>query len=213
MSDRNDPPRFTEGEPSPLGDLFAAARGEGPTADELGKLAASLEPTFVTPMSVGRIGLLKVTLGSVIGVLALTGGWYALHRSPQVEAPRAPQLSAPPPAPSAAPPAVPPSQAIPPAAPTPSVAPSSKPVTLESESALLERARRELNGNPSRALALANEHARRFPRGMLSQEREVIAIAALRHLGRSTEADQRAARFDRSYPNSAHQRTVDGNPR
>jgi len=80
------------------------------------------------------------------------------------------------------------------------------------EAALLERARSELSAQPAAALADAQLHAARFPHGLLAQEREVIAIAALRRLGRSAEANARAARFDARYPNSAHQHTVDDVP-
>jgi hypothetical protein len=76
------------------------------------------------------------------------------------------------------------------------------------EASLLERARRELNANPAAALALTNEHSTRFPNGVLAQEREVIAIAALRKLGRGAEADRRAASFALKYPGSAHARAV-----
>ena len=61
---------------------------------------------------------------------------------------------------------------------------------------------------PKRALPLTREQARRFPRGVLAQEREVIAIEALRRLGQKDEASSRADRFRETYPGSAHQRTV-----
>ncbi|MEI9940974.1 MAG: hypothetical protein WDO69_27470 [Pseudomonadota bacterium] len=78
----------------------------------------------------------------------------------------------------------------------------------QSEAGLLEQARRALNGSPSTALRLANQHTARFPHGALTQEREVIAIEALRRLHRTSEADLRAAAFARAYPGSAHQRMV-----
>jgi hypothetical protein len=83
-----------------------------------------------------------------------------------------------------------------------------------SEPALLEQARRSLSSSPATALALTGQHAARFPHGVLAQEREVIAIEALRRLGRSAEADGRAAAFARAFPGSAHQRRVeDGSPK
>ena len=78
-----------------------------------------------------------------------------------------------------------------------------------SEASLLEQARRALNGSPSYALQLANQHRARYPHGILAQEREVIAIEALRRLHRSSEAEQRAAGFSKAFPGSAHQRMVD----
>jgi hypothetical protein len=81
--------------------------------------------------------------------------------------------------------------------------------STQAEAALLEKARGELVSDPAQALAATQEHARRFPHGLLTQEREVIAISALRRLGRTAQADARAARFDARYPNSAHQHAVD----
>jgi hypothetical protein len=74
---------------------------------------------------------------------------------------------------------------------------------------LLEQARAALNSSPAQALRLAQQHAQQFPHGLLTQEREVIAISALRRLGRTTEAEARAARFDARYPHSLHQQAVD----
>lgn len=60
--------------------------------------------------------------------------------------------------------------------------------SLSVEAALLERARRELRAAPAVALAVATEHAQRFPRGQLSAERALIQIDALHRLGRDGEA-------------------------
>jgi hypothetical protein len=76
----------------------------------------------------------------------------------------------------------------------------------------LEQARAALKGDPARALARANEHRRRFPGGVLVQEREVIAIQALRHLGRDTEANQRASAFQKAFPGSAFERKLKPSP-
>ena len=78
-----------------------------------------------------------------------------------------------------------------------------------SEAALLEQARHALSSAPATALALTAQHATRFPHGVLAQEREVIAIEALRRLHRTSEAERRAAAFDQAFPGSAHQRRVD----
>jgi hypothetical protein len=77
------------------------------------------------------------------------------------------------------------------------------------EAALLERAREAISSDPKRALALTREHARRFPKGILTQEREVIAIDALNRLGKSSEADSRADQFKKTYPGSPHQHGLD----
>ena len=69
-----------------------------------------------------------------------------------------------------------------------------------------------MKSDPSRALQRANEHAARYPRGVLVQEREVIAIQALRQLGRSAEAERRAAAFAKAFPGSAFQRKLNVTP-
>jgi outer membrane protein assembly factor BamD (BamD/ComL family) len=68
----------------------------------------------------------------------------------------------------------------------------------------LLRARQELSSDPSGALALTQEHARRFPSGTLSQEREVLAIEALARLGRTSEARRRLDAFRSRFPQSPH---------
>ena len=78
-----------------------------------------------------------------------------------------------------------------------------------SEAALLAQARSVLATNPRRALALTQEHAKRFPQGALTQEREVIAIEALSRLGQTDAARSRGSDFERRYPGSAHQPKID----
>jgi len=74
---------------------------------------------------------------------------------------------------------------------------------LAAERGILERARSALaRGDAAGALNASNDHARQFPRGQLSEEREVLAVQALAALGRSQEASDRAARFRRSFPKS-----------
>jgi hypothetical protein len=88
--------------------------------------------------------------------------------------------------------------------------PPSKPITdASAEAALLERAREAIATDPKRALAITREHARRFPKGILAQEREVIAIDALKRLGKGSEAESRVDQFKKTYPGSAHQHGLD----
>lgn len=75
---------------------------------------------------------------------------------------------------------------------------------LVDEATLLQRARSAASANPEAALLLLEEHKRRFPAGMLSPEREVIAIDLLRSLSRSQEAECRARDFRRNYPASIY---------
>jgi hypothetical protein len=72
------------------------------------------------------------------------------------------------------------------------------------EPQLIERARKALAAEPRRALALAQEHQRRFPAGALSLEREVIVIEALARSGQSGDARRRALAFEAKYPKSIH---------
>jgi hypothetical protein len=78
-----------------------------------------------------------------------------------------------------------------------------------SEASLLTQARAALASHPERALALTQQHVQRFPNGALAQEREVIAIAALRALGRTDAANQRGSSFEQKYPGSAHRSKVE----
>lgn len=86
---------------------------------------------------------------------------------------------------------------------------ASSPPPEESESALVRRAQSALGANPGEALSLANRHLARFPGGMFAQEREVIAITALRSLGRTAEAEARAAAFLGANPRSAYRPRVE----
>ena len=73
-----------------------------------------------------------------------------------------------------------------------------------SEGALLLQARRAMASDPAKALALTDEHARRFPSGDLGPEREVLAIEALCALKRRSEAHARLDAFRRQFPQSLH---------
>lgn len=81
-------------------------------------------------------------------------------------------------------------------------APSRAPSAREARQ-LLE-ARQALESDPGQALRLVKQHAAAFPNSTLQQEREVIRISALAKLGRKSEAEQGAARFQKAYPNSVH---------
>jgi hypothetical protein len=74
---------------------------------------------------------------------------------------------------------------------------------------VLRAARAALPADPGRALALTDEHGRRFGRGMLSQEREAIAVEALARLGRKTEANARLSRFVRQFPGSPYRARIE----
>jgi hypothetical protein len=75
--------------------------------------------------------------------------------------------------------------------------------SLAEETRLLEAAQRELARNQGgAALALLDEHAAKFPRGALSEERAAARILALCHLGRTGEARRAAEAFVSAAPQS-----------
>jgi len=81
---------------------------------------------------------------------------------------------------------------------------------LSSERAMIERARTALmRGNARAALETLQLHAQSFPRGRLSQERQVLTIHALVGVGRRAEAQRRADRFRARHPNSPMLAAID----
>jgi outer membrane protein assembly factor BamD (BamD/ComL family) len=74
---------------------------------------------------------------------------------------------------------------------------------------LVQRAQDALRSNPATALALTAEHARRFPRSTLYQEREMITIEALTRSGRKAQARARAERFVQQFPRSPNRRRLE----
>jgi hypothetical protein len=112
----------------------------------------------------------------------------------------------------ASPSLAPPGPAAPARARAPRAAAASNARARPQEAALLERAQSALATRPARALALTREHRRLFADGALVEEREAIAVEALRRLGREQEASQRAAVFAAQYPNSVHRSRVQATP-
>ena len=90
-------------------------------------------------------------------------------------------------------------------------APAPPPVVVKepTEAELLLQARRALSSDPAQALGWVREHERRFSTPSLAQEREIIAIDALRRLNRLREANARAERFHARYPSSIHGRSIE----
>lgn len=219
MNEPSDPLRLAE-DPSAgrLGHWMREGAGELPSEQQLARLAGRLEPTFAAPVVPGA-PLSKLLLGGlgglgVAGVALLALTLRAPRETPRevgqasavVSAPAAPVASQ---VPALLPASAPSSVAAPSAssaAPTAKVSNKAAP----SEAALLEQARTALASDPARALALTRQHQARFPSGVLKQEREVIAIEALRRSGQSKAASERAGSFEQAYPDSAHRRAVEG---
>jgi hypothetical protein len=232
VNEPKDPPRLTEpgsGASAELRSLFEQAERDLPTAADLARLQAKLGPVLdappAAPPAPGMSTFGKVGLGLLGGGVLMAGVWLAARRDTPppfpsakppatVAAPTTPSVPAPAVAPAApaettgaAEPSAPPVAAASPRAEAPSAPAKRSPAVSEDQ--LLEQARGALRGNPERALSLARQHQLDFPNGVLSQEREVIAIEALRRLGRTEEAARRTERFERLYPQSAHQRKLD----
>ena len=238
MSEPSDPKRLADDAPSSeLGRLMASATRDVPSDEELAGLAerlgAVLGPAPAAPAPPGSSVLVK--LGVATGIAALiAGGVLALraHSTPR-SSQSATASASPPPAvspslldtraeanlaPTPAPPVAAPSAGSSPAHSASPLTKKSSPDSSKSsasaadgpsEARLLEQARRVLQSDPASALGLTNQDATLFPHGALVQEREVIAIEALRRLNRTVEADRRAAAFSKAFPGSAHQRVVE----
>ena len=225
MTEPKDPPRLLDaasGAAPGLRNALGAAQADVGSVEQVSRLAARLGPLLALPAappSAGAPGMgaaAKLGLGALALLVAGGGAW--LLSTSQSASPPAPISASPtPPAPAAPAPAAPPLEQAPAAAPESAVAPApplpavpdkpAAPAQL-SEAELLEQARSALKADPSRALQRANEHRRRYPGGVLVQEREVIAIQALRQLGRTAEAEQRAEAFSKAFPGSAFQRKL-----
>lgn len=162
-----------------------------------------------------------VTLAAFLAGAIVGAGIHATMRRPVPErvlyverpAQRSEPVAPTPPMPSSSeiPPAHPAS-----AAPVPTVPAMHASAQIASESSLsaerlvLDRARSALTaGDGARALALLDEHARRFSRPQLGEEREALAIQAMILSGRYDDARMRAARFRASAPNSLFLPAID----
>jgi hypothetical protein len=151
----------------------------------------------------------KVAAVVVASGLAIGGGYMAL-RSPEASpsvAPRPVVLPAKnvapvvPPAPEVAPPA---EEAAILDSPTPKLEPRRQDL-LKAESSLLMSARAQLrSGNTAGAQASLDRLQAQFPKGMLTQEREVLAIEVLNARGNVDAAKRRAKAFVARYPKSPH---------
>jgi hypothetical protein len=179
----------------------------------------------LTPSTAGNAGAIGSGLRAWLVAVAITaagvGATLASRRTAAPEVHSAPPatavVSAPPPASPAVPspaPSLAPSAATPEAAPVPSADTSRTPLpaarpraasgdTLDVERAILDRARRDLLARDTHASLLEVEtHARRFPSGVLAEERDALRIEALAAAGRSDEARVRGSAFRAAHPGS-----------
>lgn len=85
---------------------------------------------------------------------------------------------------------------------------SAKIAAPEAELELLQEAQAALRTDPGLALARSERHLLLYPRGLFSEEREMLAIEALQKLKHKAEAWQRARAFVERFPLSPHARRV-----
>lgn len=206
--------RWLQGElPDDLRRVLQSADVDEPSSVQLdqlrAKLGVALGPAFASPPAPHEAavshGYRFLSLGKSLGlisvfVLGFGAAWWGSPKAAPPP-PTAASIAQPPavvavePEPEPAPaPAVA-------AAPTPPAAAVSvarherpRPPGLGEELRQLENIRRWLARSPRRALAAADEHQRRFPRGALGPERELLRIDALLRLGQYDRARQRADR-------------------
>jgi len=211
---------------------LAGARDRGPSDAEVqalgaalfGSLAVAVAPTVKAAISGWRFaGLTKATTmliaaGAVAGASGVAWHHHRARRTDPVIASRSASAQAPATSPSA--PQIVPLELPAPATvarPAPSpvqrkhVAPAARPATgltsddsADQELMLIGAAERALPGDPARALALVREHERRYPDGLLGQEREVVAVSALWQTGHRDQARQRAERFTAEHAGSTY---------
>jgi hypothetical protein len=162
-----------------------------------------------TPPAAASGAIVKVTAALVVIGVAGGGLFLALRTEPPPARPAAPPsatIALLPPAPAdkvpeSAPSAVPEAPSAEKRAP---VAPHPAD-SLAEEVAILSRASAELHaGRPAAALKALDEHVRKFPRGVLAQERTSARVQALCALGRVQQAQAELARLVRTSPNSPH---------
>jgi hypothetical protein len=217
MSDEQDPPRLRDA-------FLDAGRSELPDEARLAAIAAKLGPIVggaaggggaaaVATAKTGAVAKIVagVVLASVIVVTAVVG---VQKLSSPVAGPPVAIVTATATAIPITPPSIEPlASAVVVVKPAPRGSVVARDVQGEddptAEVKLLERAQDALRSRPADALALCTEHERRFPHGMLAQEREVIAIEALVKEGRMPDATARADRFAATHPSSTHQRRID----
>jgi hypothetical protein len=192
---------------------IVAAGGAIPTAAPLPV------PTPAMPAARGRRSF-RIALAAAVAVAAAAAGAVAaLHRR-SIEAPRA--VGSPSSVPTVAAtnagglaleaPAPPAERSSLPPVPRPArSATKEDPFTAELE--LLQRAHAAYTRHEfSVALALVAEHARRFPKGRLAEQREALRVRSLAGSGRTVEAHRAAAAFAVQFPRSVLLPRLDGGP-
>ena len=238
MSELRDPERWLSDAPTDIAESFIGAareyRERGPDPQQRERMWQELERELpVLEPARGWRSWRTPALGIGAGVLlgAAAAWWFAPEPRPAVPLPPPMAAAAPVPEQLQVPPPLPAAEPTPAASPAPATraraALRAQPASLNagraarppsaasardgssSELELLVRARRLVRSSPAAALELAEQHQSQFPRGTFNEERELLAIEALRGLGRAELSAERARRFRAMFPNSAHRARVD----
>lgn len=198
--------RLTSGETVPLPEsgLGASAPGSGVTLKVLAAVG------IVGAVAIGAWMLGSQPEGADVGAAASADA--DVVDPPREASPTAVPAPSPPVAPTPTPVVVPPEELEP--GPETPVDPVTEPgkrrrtkkkavaeaPNLDEEIRLMGEARRALSrGDAKKALAVLDEHKRRFPKGQLRSDREGSAITALCQLGREDAAQTRAKRTGREW--------------
>jgi hypothetical protein len=231
MKLKSDPVRLADSlnaGPIDLAAAVRALRARDTSPAEVEALGRRLAPQLTAPTTAGTAGV-ALTLWakwSAFLLVAFAAGFYGLmllmsqtHAPPRPRAPAPALVAAPLPPPPLPLTTTKPPVASPAVASTPSVRrprarhePPATPAPAaplpEAELALLKQAQAALDREPRTALALVEQHAQSYPRGLFAQEREILAIEALLKLRQKPAALARAQAFVQRYPESPHARRV-----
>jgi hypothetical protein len=200
-----------------LRELFRSARKPEPLTPAAQAVLGSRVAAIAAAPASALVGWLPwllagtVAVGGAAAFRARGGGSPVLAPSPSGAVTQTPAAPAPMAAPAHAPGPAESAARAGAARPTAPVAPPRGEAqdALVGEARLLNEAHQALAANPRKALLLAEDHARRYPRGQLGAERELIQIQALVKLGRQREAEARGRALRRTAPNSIYEERLD----
>jgi hypothetical protein len=206
------------------GGASAGAQAAGVQADAattgLATLAAVKGWTVLGAVVLGALGTAAYVLAGARDAAPARPVQRAAAAAPEQDGPNVDRVAAAEPAesaqPNAAPPSAPEQQVTP--APARSArgrssvlrfrprndSPARLPSDPSAEIALLTRAEQALDVEPAAAMSILDEHAQRFPDGVLAQEREILRIDTELALGRRAAAVARAREFLLRFPGSPH---------
>jgi hypothetical protein len=222
----SDPPRLSRDSGSDaerrLARLVEASQRDVGSDEQVAALESRLVPLIGPPLasgttaplpktaSVAGSGAVKAMVVSGAAAIATAAYVFARQPPPTPAAARvtAPALAVSAPAAGSSPAPVAPLSTQEPRTEAPTPSTTVKGAPLPSETELVGEAQAVLATNPARTLALCDRHQRFYPRGVLVQEREVLAIEALERLGRHEQASARGTRFLAAFPGSAHRSKI-----